>query len=127
MDWNDYENFQEDEFLCRCGCGRADMNPVFMETLQAMRTKANFPFRVNSGFRCPDYNEKISSTGRTGPHTTGHATDISVSGKQAHTVAGLAYLYGMSGIGLDQKGPHMKRFIHVDNLRTPPRPNVWTY
>ena len=33
IDWNDYPNFTEKEFLCQCGCGRADMDQDFMDRL----------------------------------------------------------------------------------------------
>lgn len=128
MNWSRWPNFTEAEMRCKCGCGRADMDPGFMDRLQEMRAAATFPFVITSGFRCPDYNDRISSTGRTGPHTTGQAADIGVLGHRAHTVAGLAHKYGMTGIGQNQKGPHSKRFIHIDSLADGfPRPWVWTY
>lgn len=127
IDWDDYPNFSESEFRCHCGCGRADMDPDFLGKLQDMRDRARFPFRVNSGFRCPDYNEDISSTGRNGPHTTGHAADIGVAGEHAYTFARLAYSVGMFGIGFKQHGDHAGRYIHIDDLETPPRPNIWSY
>ena len=37
MDWSVYRNFRKDEFTCKCGCGRADMQPSFMGRLQALR------------------------------------------------------------------------------------------
>lgn len=126
INWDDYPNFSEGEFRCAC-CGRADMKPEFMQALQDMRHSAGFPFRVNSGFRCPDYNEKISTTGRNGPHTTGQAVDIGCSGFQAYEIQRLAHLYGMTGIGVSQRGPHMGRFLHLDNLEISPRPNIWSY
>lgn len=101
------------------------MHPSLMNKLQKMRDLCGFPFKINSGFRCPDYNEKISSTGRTGPHTKGRAVDIGVEGTKAYLVVDAAYEVGMTGIGFQQKGGG--RFIHVDDLTTPPRPNVWSY
>jgi hypothetical protein len=32
---------------------------------------------------------------------------------------------GFTGIGVQQKGS--RRFIHLDVLQNPPRPNVWSY
>jgi hypothetical protein len=71
----------------------------------------------------------VSSTGKTGPHTKRKAVDLVISGADALRLYDIARKHGMSGIGLSQKGPHNKRFIHIDAL-TPaegPRPTVWTY
>jgi hypothetical protein len=53
------------------------------------------------------------------------AADIGVDGKAAHEVLTLAMQLGFTGIGVQQKGTG--RFIHVDTVQTPPRPNVWSY
>ena len=37
---------------------------------------------------------------------------------------------GMTGIGISQRGPHEKRFIHLDDMDNSgehPRPWVWSY
>lgn len=130
IDWSHYPNFTEDEFRCRCGCGRADMDPRFMKKLQDARTELGFAFPVSSGFRCPDYNERISTTGRSGPHTTGHAVDIAVSGNRARRIIGTSDLLGFTGLGAKQHGPYDKRFVHLDDLQPHqhmPRPHTWTY
>tara|TARA_R110000822_G_C15021931_1_gene463196 strand:- start:152 stop:538 length:387 start_codon:yes stop_codon:yes gene_type:complete len=125
-DWDDYPNFHEYEFRCNCGCGKADMAPAFMALLQATRTAYGKPMTITSGYRCPEYNTKVSSTGMDGPHTSGKAVDVSVSRKDAHAL--LALSTGVySGIGIQQKG--VGRFIHLDTL-TPdeaPRPTIWSY
>jgi len=39
-------------------------------------------------------------------------------------------LHGFTGIGVAQRGPHNKRFIHIDNIvnsDTSPRPTIWSY
>lgn len=126
-DWAKLPNFSEHEFLCKCGCGRADMDPEFMDKLQAIRTAVGQPMKVNSGFRCPDYNAKVSSTGTAGPHTTGCAADISASGPLALKIVHLALMVGMTGIGVAQKGDHAKRFIHLDDSNIHRRPWIWSY
>jgi zinc D-Ala-D-Ala carboxypeptidase len=120
--------FTRAELECKCGCGRADIEPAFMEKLKDLRITYNRPIFINSGYRCPDYNERVSFTGRTGPHTIG-AVDISVSGKDAHRLLHMAFLVGFTGIGVKQKGSMAGRFIHLDNLtiHNNPRPGVWTY
>lgn len=122
-------HFQADEVKCKCGCG---MLPrlAFMEKVEALRIKLGRPARVSSGARCPEYNAKVSHTGRTGPHTTGRAIDLLVSGLVAYELLELATSCGFTGIGISQKGDHLQRFIHLDDLTNEPgqpRPWVWSY
>ena len=69
------QHFALAEFECRCGCGRAEMNATFLAQLDTLRSIYGKPLTVTSGYRCPSYNAKVSSTGMTGPHTTGKAAD----------------------------------------------------
>jgi uncharacterized protein YcbK (DUF882 family) len=78
---------------------------------------------VTSGYRCPEHNQNVSSTGPDGPHTTGKAVDIGVSGTDAYDLALLAMQMGVKGIGINQKGTG--RFIHFDFAR--PQFTIWSY
>lgn len=129
MNWADYVNFSEEEFVCKCGCGRVDMHPEFMRRLQMIRTDMYSLMIVSSGYRCPDHNEAVSSSGsRDGPHTTGRAADILTCGERAFHMVSLALQHGMTGIGIHQKGPMSKRFIHMDLLTgAVHRPRIWSY
>lgn len=121
-------NFTPKEMRCKCGCGRSDMDHAFMLKLQAVRDVVG-PLSVSSGYRCPEYNQRVSSSGLDGPHTTGKAVDVRCSGEQAHEVLLQAMFRYFTGIGVSQKGDHGSRFIHLDTI-TPdegPRPNVWSY
>lgn len=127
MDW---EYFTEDELKCRCGCGKAEMNPGFMGKLIALRECLGFPFTITSAYRCPEYNQKVSSTGPNGSHTTGRAIDIAVYGEQAYKLICHAPQFQFYGIGVSQTGSHRSRFIHLDDLTRAngfPRPWVWGY
>lgn len=128
MSWP-YKYFTQKEFMCRCGCGQSSVNEGFIIKLEAMREECGFPFIVTSGFRCPDYNDKIAKTGRNGPHTTGRAGDFLASHQEVFKMVAVAAKHGMTGIGLKQKGNG--RFIHLDDLMPPeyhgPRPHIWTY
>lgn len=122
--------FTKGELKCKCkNCAGipGNMNDEFMELLLNMRHEAGFGFILSSAYRCPSHNANVSSTGRTGPHTTGRAVDIRCFGSKAHKVLELAMKYRMTGIGVSQKGRHSKRFIHVDNLIITGRPWVWSY
>lgn len=124
-------NFAEHEMRCKCGCGKSDMDAHFMSRLQRLRNVFDKPMSIVSGYRCPKHNARVSSTGATGPHTTGKAVDIAISGNDAHRLLKLALMEGFNGIGVAQKGPHGSRFLHLDGLSDgeggSPRPWVWSY
>ena len=121
-------HFSRAELACRCGCGMLPAKD-FIEKLEAIRVVYEKPMKVNSAARCPEHNAKVSGTGRTGPHTTGRAIDIGVSGNDAHELLRIAMRVGyFTGIGVNQKGN--ARFIHLDDLPNAPgqpRPWCWSY
>ena len=122
-DWSKYAPyFRELEFDCK-HCGKNDMKPEFMDALLRVRKNFARPMVISSGYRCPDYNDQISSTGRNGPHTTGLACDVLVSGTEARLL--LEHLDEFPRIGFSQKGDHSSRFIHIDLL--PKSGWIWTY
>ena len=122
IDWSDYPNFTEAEMRCRCGCGKADMDPAFMAALQRVRHAFERPMSVTSGFRCKDYDTRI---GGAGVHPTGQAADIAISGENVYHLLSAAIT--MRGIGLKQHGAHARRFMHLDMTDGPMRPRIWTY
>jgi len=102
----------------------------FLDRLQAIRDLLGRPVAVSSGFRCPDYNVRVSTTGRDGPHTTGRAADIAVAGAEAELVEKLAIEFGMTGRGVKQHGDWEDRFLHLDDIEPGgkhPRPRLWSY
>lgn len=104
------------------------MDADFVARLDALRDSYGLPMTVTSGYRCPVHNQRVSTTGAAGPHTTGKAVDIAVSGRNAYALLRLAYEYGFTGIGINQKGA--SRFVHLDTLTDAagqPRPWVWSY
>lgn len=119
-----WPNFTSDELRCRCGCGQVAMDAGFMDQLQGLRDLLQFPLPVTSGYRCPAHNARVSSTGPTGPHTTGKAADLAVERARAHRLLCVAPQM-FSGVGVQQKGTG--RFIHLDTLIGPGRPTVWSY
>lgn len=121
------KNFTSAEVACKCGCGMLP-EQSFMDHVQILRNTVGFPFTVTSGARCAEHNQKVSTTGADGPHTTGRAIDIAVHGEKAMKLLHAALMSGMTGIGVSQKGPKESRFIHLDDLGAGhPRPNVWSY
>jgi zinc D-Ala-D-Ala carboxypeptidase len=120
-------HFTRAELACRCGCGRMEIPLAEVERLERVRIKCGFPFSITSGYRCPEHNVKVSSTGLEGPHTKA-AFDIAVIGNQALDVIRFALEEGFTGIGVKQHGSG--RLIHLDALpaaQRQPRPWIWSY
>lgn len=110
--------------------GELRISEEFMDKLQAIRDVLGFPMVVSSGYRTPEHNAEVSKTGLDGPHTTGQAADILVYGPRALKLIVTAVKLGMTGFGDGQRGPRVKRFIHLDDLPDAdgqPRPWLWGY
>ena len=109
-DWQeDWCNFKPDEFRCSC-CNRLEVASELLDVLQKARNVLG-PLTLTSAYRCGDHNSKVSSTGLSGPHTTGFAVDIHVSNSQ-HRKQILSYFADkVTGLGI------AKTFIHIDLLK----------
>lgn len=115
--------FKQSEFDQKglAGSG-ANMDRELVVHLNELRRRCGFAFIITSGYRSPEYNKQVSSTGEDGPHTTGKAVDIKATSRQKYVILREALAMGVfTGIGIG------KDFIHLDTLITSPRPNVWTY
>lgn len=124
MSWR---HFSLSEFNCR-HCGENEMAEDFIDRLDELRERCGFPLIVTSGYRCPEHNQAVSTTGTNGPHTTGRATDFGISHERAVILMRHALNMGFTGLGVNQKGGG--RFIHLDDLLPPrhaPRPHIWSY
>lgn len=124
------KHFTVQEFAQRGSGWHEGMTPVswddeFIKALDRLREAVGRPLKVSSGYRSPKYNKAVSTTGEAGPHTTGKAVDILCDGRLAHLVLTHALRLGFRGIGVSQKAT--TRFIHLDMITDPPRPNVWSY
>ena len=117
-------HFPDSELACKCGCGMLPQQD-FMNKIESLRVSLGFPLAVTSAARCPAHNARVSGTGTAGPHTTGRAIDLGVQGHRAYLVLSAALSMGFTGIGIAQKGG--TRFVHLDDLTGPTRPNVWSY
>lgn len=130
----EYKYFKLSDFDSpdRVGSGSM-MNDDFVRKLDELRERFKAPLIITSGYRTPRHNSRVSTTGETGPHTTGRAADLRPkmpSSAQAFLLLKLAFEIGFTGIGLRQESSDMrKNFIHVDDLTEPdyPRPAFWTY
>ena len=122
------KNFSNKELSCS-HCGENKFDQKTLDALQGLREAIGKPLKISSAYRCPVHNQKVSSTGVLGPHTTGKAIDILCSGSFAHEVLSYAMIRSSvwKGIGISQKGDHKSRFIHLDTIETNNRPWVWSY
>jgi len=127
-----YKYFTPEEL----GCGHCikegitdshlNMDSKFMEKIVILRERMAFPFIVTSAYRCPNHPIEARKSS-PGAHSSGQAIDIHVVGKKAYRLLGEALAMNFIGIGVNQKGEHSGRFIHVDDWFDGSRPNVWSY
>src|SRR5262245_38192927 len=122
-----WKYFKLEEFACS-HCGKNEMQLDFIDKLDRLRGIYGRPLVVNSGYRCPEHNSAVSSTGPTGPTNTGRAVDFGISGVDAYELLEVALsMSAFTGVGVNQKGNHAGRFLHIDDLPSPSRPGVWSY
>ena len=124
-DWR-WPNFTPEEMACR-DTGALILDVAFMDRLQGLRDIIGQPLIISSGYRSPEHDEAV---GGAGVHPTGNAADIRCFGEKASRVLTIA-LQMFPGVGIQQKGAHETRFVHVDMMPLDdparPRPWVWTY
>ena len=122
--WNsNWVNFKPEELECS-HCQTLMIHSGLMNLIQKARDVLG-PLSITSGYRCSDHNDKVSSTGPTGPHTTGMAADISVKDSQHRKRLITYFANKVTGLGI------AKSFIHIDLLDSDRgfemRPNCWVY
>lgn len=124
-----WQYFTVEELSCHgenCCGGQSSMMNEFMVKLVRMRRALGFALPLNSAYRCPVHNIRVSHTGESGPHTTGKSGDIKASYERADKILEYAYTTReFKGIGIRQHGDPKKRIIHLDDVTGPFR--IWTY
>lgn len=119
-----WTNFRPEEMACR-GSGELLVVPSFISRLQTLRHILGKPIRITSGFRTPEYNERVGGA-KDSAHVKGRAADIAVSGSDAFVLVRYAIGVGFTGIGVKQHGAD--RFVHVDDVEDwNIRPALWSY
>ena len=101
------KNFTRGEFACACGCGLADISPLLVARLQAIRETIGKPVQINSGCRCATQNDEAGGNSFSS-HLHGFAADIRCdNSRDRKTLLALALReFRRVGVGKD--------FIHVD-------------
>ncbi len=129
-DYSRWKNFTRKELVCR---DTGDENPnveaftQLMDDVQYLRTWAGIPFDVSSGYRALLHHieaAKIALGIRPGEHTRA-AIDFQVPTSHCHRIVKKAFEMGFTGIGINLTGEHGKRFIHLDERKSPPM--IWSY
>ena len=113
-----FPNFERDEFVCPCGCGFDDIDPLLVTTLQRLRDEVQRPVVVNSGCRCRSHNAAVKGAPQS-QHMQGKAADIRIDGMTSQQIIDIlrrlyldgeiyvGYVYAING-----------RSVHVD-VRAP--------
>ena len=83
-----------------------------MTKLVNLRRELDFPFPINSAYRCKQHNANIGGHKKS-YHLLGRAVDIRADHDRAWQIIAAAKKHGFRGIGIDQKGEG--RFIHLDD------------
>jgi uncharacterized protein YcbK (DUF882 family) len=117
--------FTEAELKCQ-HCGKYEFDAGFLAILNRIRADCGFPLVVTSGYRCVDHPIEAKKD-QPGAHTRGCAIDVQVSGWKAYRLLEVAMRRGVKRIGVNQTGPHSKRFIHLDTAIDLPMPAIWSY
>jgi uncharacterized protein YcbK (DUF882 family) len=125
-----WKYFSEEELRCK-GTGELKMMEEFMSKLIELRKKLGQPMVISSGYRTPEYNQRIGGSSKSA-HILGKAVDVVCSGEKAYNIVKLGLEIGFTGIGIQQRGEHSKRFIHLDDVEPDkyegiPRPWIWSY
>lgn len=80
-----FPDFERKEFLCPCGCGFDDIDPLIVTTLQRLRDEVQRPVVVNSGCRCRSHNAAVKGS-KSSQHLRGKAADIKIDGMTSREI-----------------------------------------
>lgn len=122
-----WPNFSEVELRCK-HTGKCNMDPKFMDKLQALRNAIGRPITITSGYRDPKHPVEARKA-KPGAHAYGRAVDIAAQGADAYILVSLALANGFTGVGVSQH-PRGARFIHLDDMTAAdgfPRPTLYSY
>ena len=101
-------HFNLSEFSCPC-CKRVMLHPKLLAKLMELRKILERPIYITSGYRCPEYNQKIGGVVNS-YHCIGLAADIQVKDISLIDLLGYAEEIDFAGIGFYAK----KNFLHLD-------------
>jgi zinc D-Ala-D-Ala carboxypeptidase len=98
-----------------------NMDNDFLQMLDMAREIANIPFKINSGYRTKEHNEKVGGKPQSS-HLVGKATDIAYKdSRERYIIITALQEAGYNRLGIS------KTFVHVDNDQTKAPNVIWTY
>lgn len=113
--------FSRREFVCLCGCGRADMDPDHILKMYLARRFGYCRFVVTSGFRCAEHNAAVGGS-PTSSHPKGLASDLkAANSRERFFLVKSLVLAGFERIGI---GPD---FVHADSDPDKEPGLIWLY
>lgn len=114
------KHFTLSEFKCSC-CDTEEMQREFLNQLDLAREIAGVPFKITSGYRCPEHNKAVGGV-QDSSHTKGLAADIAcVNGPRRYKI-----IVALLNAGFTRIGVHRK-FIHVDADHSKSQQVIWMY
>jgi len=124
--------FSHKELKCK-HTGENKFDPDFLDLLTKIRIECDFPFALSSAYRSPQHPLEMRKPSGAGAHSTGKAVDILCRGENAVKLVSVAIAFGITRIGIQQKGTG--RFIHIDactqddfpEIENYPEETIWSY
>lgn len=101
------ENFTQEEFACRCGCGFDGIDQDLVDLLQKVRDFFDAPITITSGCRCPDHNRAVGGSPNS-QHLLGTAADFKVRHVPPSVVHEFCESLNPGGLG------YYTTFTHMD-------------
>jgi zinc D-Ala-D-Ala carboxypeptidase len=113
--------FDTSEFDCPIAGQGDKMDQSFLKALDNARHIASTPFRITSGYRCPEHNKNVGGVPGSS-HTKFVACDIHCDDSARRFLIVSALLKaGITRIGISHN------FIHCDMDLDKPQNLIWTY
>ena len=115
----DIKHFKTHELMCKCGCGKSDVNYKFLQMLDFARGIADVPFVLKSVIRCRTHNRNEGGV-KNSEHVEGYGADIrAVDSSKRYKILKALFEVGFNRIGV------YKTFIHVGMSPNKPNNVVW--
>jgi len=98
-----------------------NMDRNFLQKLDNARGIAGIPFKINSGYRSREHNEKVGGKPKSS-HLVGKAVDIAYSNSRERWII----VKALQEAGFNRLGI-AKTFVHTDSDETKSPNVIWTY